>query len=47
MAVVTIQIAKVVGGGICVAASDGNKVHDEILALSEELWAKVGDGMKE
>ncbi|MBR1235735.1 STAS-like domain-containing protein [Bradyrhizobium sp. AUGA SZCCT0182] len=32
MALITIQIASVVGGGICVAASDGNKVHDEILA---------------
>ena len=32
MALVTIQIARVIGGGICVAASDGNKVHDEILA---------------
>ncbi|WP_092180638.1 STAS-like domain-containing protein [Bradyrhizobium sp. cf659] len=32
MALKTIQIAKTVGGGICVAASDGNKVHDEILA---------------
>jgi hypothetical protein len=32
MALTTIQIARIVGGGICVAASDGNKVHDEILA---------------
>lgn len=32
MAHETIHIARVVGGGICVAASDGNKVHDEILA---------------
>lgn len=32
MALATVQISKIVGGGICVAASDGNKVHDEILA---------------
>ncbi len=27
---VPINIAKIVGGGICVAAEDGNKVHDAI-----------------
>src|SRR5262245_41571519 len=32
MALTTVQISRVVGGGICVAASDGNKVHDQILA---------------
>jgi len=32
MKLATIHIAQVVGGGICVAASDGNKVHDAILA---------------
>lgn len=32
MKLVTVHISTVVGGGICVAASDGNKVHDAILA---------------
>ncbi len=28
---VTISIASIVGGGICVSADDGNRVHDAIL----------------
>ena len=27
---ITINVAQIVGGGICVAASDGHKVHDAI-----------------
>ena len=33
---VPISIAKTVGGGICVAAEDGNKVHDAIRAEIEK-----------
>jgi Icc-related predicted phosphoesterase len=32
MANVKIGISQIVGGGICVAASDGNKVHDTIFS---------------
>jgi STAS-like domain of unknown function (DUF4325) len=33
---VTIKITKVVDGGICVAAADGNRVHDAIVAEMEK-----------